>query len=481
MLEEERKRIDSLDEEIKKLLRERLELSRTIGAYKYANGIAVCDPKREEEILCRLCGGETETAAEYIKEVYSSILSASKKAQTPRYGLLTGHSKGSLSPFIHSCLGNDDYLVYQMPSDGLERFARSGILGFNVTMPYKVDVMRFLDVISDEAKEVGSVNTVKNVNGVLYGCNTDVFGLSDALDRAGMAIEGKKVCILGTGGTSKAAQYVCRMKNAPYVVVSRTDGVTYADKEKYRDADFLINCTPVGMGKGCADTPIDLDVFESLEGVFDVIYTPYVTKLVYCARKKGINAENGLYMLLSQAVKTHEFFFDVKVGKEKTEEIYSRLLSLRPAALVGMPGCGKTTLASLSGVPYADTDELIEKKTGRKCADIINEDGEKAFRSLETEVIRILSASPPDVVSLGGGALTDEESEFLVRSNFRTVWIKRGKEKLVREGRPLSVRIDELYEKRRRFYEISDYTLENDGSPAEGAEKLREIITEGKK
>ena len=477
MLEEERKKLDQLDGEIKKLLLERYEISRSIGVYKYANGIGIYDAKREEEIFAKLCGGLDGTREEYINEIYSSVLSASKKAQKPRYGLLTGHSKGSLSPFIHGILGNPDYLIYKVAPENLERFARSGINGFNVTMPYKTDVMRYLDVISDEARSVGSVNAVKNVKNVLYGCNTDVYGLADALDRAGMDISGKKVCILGSGGASKAAQYVCKTGNASFVVVSRTNGVTYADTEKYADSDFLINCTPVGMGKGCSDTPIDLDVFTRLKGVFDVIYTPYVTKLVYDARKKGINAENGLYMLLSQAVRTHEFFTDTVVGKEKTEEIYSRLLSLRPAALVGMPGCGKTTVASRCGLPYADTDELIERKTGRKCASIITEDGEKAFRKLETDVIYELSASAPSVVSLGGGTLTDEESEFLVKSNFRTVWIKRSLAKLASDCRPLSVNIEKLYEERKPLYESSDFVIDNDGSIEDAVKELEKALS----
>ena len=476
MLDEERKKINAIDGEIRKLLLERLESSKAIGAYKYSNGLPVADEKREAEILSSLCGGLTETEKGYIAEIYSGVFSASKKAQTPLYGLLTGHNKGSLSPFIHGLLGNENYRIYVTPEDKIRHFALSGIKGFNVTMPYKTEIMKYLDVISDEAKAVGSVNAVKNVNGVLYGCNTDVFGLFDALDRAGMDISGKKVCILGSGGASKAAQYVCKCKGASFVVVSRTRGVTYNDTEKYRDCDYLINCTPVGMGKGCTESPIDLDVFTRLAGVFDVIYTPYVTKLVYDARKRGINAENGLYMLMSQAVKTHEFFFDVTVGNEKRVEIYSRLLSRRPVALVGMPGCGKTTLASSLGIPFADTDEMIEKTVGRSCADIINTDGEETFRKYETDALRSVIEDGTPLVSLGGGTLTNEESEFLVRSNFRTVWVKRGTDKLASENRPLSTDIESLYEKRKKLYEQSDCTLDNNGDVREAAEKLNGLI-----
>ncbi|NCA92901.1 hypothetical protein EOM82_06615, partial [bacterium] len=361
-IEELRKKIDSLDKVIASALLQRLEAVEQIGAAKAEKGLAVRDASREEKIIQRLTENIGEPGTSYIKQIYDGIFAASRNLEHGNYGVLGGEKLNSKSPYIHKAFGNDNYKVFRVAAEDLQSFAaENGLDGYNITIPHKVGIMKYLDEITKEAEAIGAVNTVTVKNGKKIGHNTDVAGFCDALAFHNITVYGKKVCVLGSGGASKAVCFACEKENAKETVtVSRTGKIGYADTDAYADAEVLINCTPVGAGKGNADCPVDINIFKKLDAVYDLIYEPEMTRLVYEARQKGINAHNGLYMLIAQAAYSHALFGMPFPVRDVIDNLYREMTQKR-TVLIGMPGAGKTELGRLlaasSHLSRADTDE----------------------------------------------------------------------------------------------------------------------------
>ena len=166
------------------------------------------------------------------------------------YGLCGRTLRHSYSKIIHDYLGNNDYRLLSLEKDELyELFETKHFKALNVTIPYKQDALNLCDVVSDEAMSIGSVNTVVNKNGKLYGYNTDYFGFVYMLKRAGISLEGKKVVILGSGGTSLTSQAVCRGEGArEFVVVSR-HGKRYAHKLQSCNKAYALYCKTAEYSK----------------------------------------------------------------------------------------------------------------------------------------------------------------------------------------------------------------------------------------
>ncbi|MBQ3922180.1 MAG: hypothetical protein II707_02705, partial [Spirochaetales bacterium] len=272
------------------------------------------------------------------------------------YGLIGAKLGHSFSQVIHNMIGSYQYELREIASDDIDAFMKSkDFRGINVTIPYKQTVIPYLDCISDRAKKIGAVNTIVNRGGRLFGDNTDYIGLKSLIERNDILINGKKVLILGTGGTSKTAYTVVSDMGAASVCkVSRhaendeTDVkvITYDEAVRdYSDTQIIINTTPVGMFPKNENVPINIEDFPKLEGVVDVIYNPLVTRLVRNAKARKIKATNGLYMLVKQAVAASEIFFDTKYEDKLTESIFAKVTSMKQnIVLIGMPGCGKSTV-----------------------------------------------------------------------------------------------------------------------------------------
>ena len=408
------------------------------------------------------------------------------------YGLIGEKLGHSFSREIHEKLGRYPYELCEIPKDGLDAFLSArDFAGINVTIPYKTDVIPYLSETSDLAREVGAVNTIVNRNGKLYGDNTDVWGLIALIRRMRPDLSGMTVLILGTGGTSRAALAAAKALHAKNAVrVSRTgkDGaVTY--EEAYRDfsdAEFLINTTPVGMFPHAGTSPVDLTRFPRLCGVVDAIYNPLNTRLLLDARKRGIKAENGLYMLVAQAMKSAELFTGEPIGDEVTERIYAELLfEKRNIVLIGMPGSGKSTVGLLLsdklGRPFVDTDGEIVRRAGIPITEIFATRGEPAFRDLESEVIRDVSKTGGKVIATGGGAILREENLAELKSNGVSVFLDRPLcDLLPTSDRPLAnqtEKIKALYAVRRPLYEsAADLTVPVRKAPEEIALTIMEKL-----
>ena len=390
-------------------------------------------------------------------------------------GLLGEKLGHTYSPEIHSEFGDYTYNIYEKSADELDDFFACGEWdGLNITIPYKKTVMKYCTALSPVARVIGSVNTIVRLDdGTLYGDNTDAFGFELLLDMIKVPVCGSKALVLGSGGASLTAVYVLRKLRAKSVIViSRSGENNYENIRRHYDADLIINTTPVGMYPDMQASPIDLSKFDKLSGVVDIIYNPTRTNLIMQAEALGIPCIGGIRMLVGQAAKSAELFAGVHITRRMINDVASSITRRKMnLVLVGMPGSGKTRIArSLSdalGWELVDTDEMIIKKTGRSPSDIIMEDGEAAFRAIETEIIEESSQCVNAVISTGGGCVTRRENYMPLHRNSLVVWIKRDIAKLPTDGRPLSQTADlsHMYTRRRPNYEyFSDVVVNNDGT-----------------
>jgi shikimate dehydrogenase len=406
---------------------------------------------------------------------------------------LIGEKLGhSFSKEIHQKIGGYEYELIELAPDELEGFILSREFdGLNVTIPYKQTVMDYLDEISDLAREAGAVNTVVNKGGKLYGYNTDCGGMKMLIERMGIELSGKKAFIAGSGGTSRTAAAVCRSLGASEIVRASRSGRNGAKtyEEAYSlcsDAALLINTTPAGMYPDTDGMPFDISRFDHPEGLLDVIYNPLNTRLIQDARSKGIRAENGLYMLVGQAVLSSELFTGKKACEDVIEQIYQELLSeKRNIVLIGMPGCGKSTLGKMLaerlGKQMVETDEIISQEAGMSIKDIFAEHGEQHFRDLESEVIKRYSVKGGAVISTGGGAILRKENVEALRLNGVVVFIDRPLDQLkATDSRPLSndrSKLEKLYEERYEIYkDTADMIVKTGGTKTDSAEKIWEAL-----
>lgn len=382
------------------------------------------------------------------------------KKKTGLIGNPLGHS---YSPEIHALLGDYRYDLFPMEEDEVGPFLKRGDFdALNVTIPYKKTVLPFLDRISEEARRIGSVNTiVKQADGALWGYNTDYDGFSRMLARRGISLSGKKVVILGSGGASVTVRAVAGDMGAREItVISRSGEDNYANLEKHADAEILVNTTPVGMYPNNGVSPVSLDRFPKLEAVADLIYNPARTALILDAEDRGIPAVSGLSMLVFQAARASELFTGIPVDDARAEAVLSAVgKAKRNILLIGMPGSGKSTLGTLLaeklGRRFADLDAEIVKAAGRPIPAIFAEDGEAVFRDYETAALRELSKQSSLVVATGGGAVIREENRRLFRENSSVLLLRRPLSALAKDGRPLSVThtAEELWNARKKFYE----------------------------
>ena len=383
-----------------------------------------------------------------------------------KYGLIGEKLGHSFSKEIHERLGYD-YELKSIPSDELERFLQTrDFLGINVTMPYKSAVIPYLDVIDGPAKEIGAVNTIVNRDGKLYGYNTDFYGMRELLSHAEIAPTGKKVAILGSGGTSKTARALFQSLGAAQIItVSRSGELCYDEFYKqHRDTEIIVNTTPKGMFPDIFERPVDISGFDNLCGVIDAVYNPLDTTLVRDAKSRGIKAEAGLYMLVAQAVIASGLFLGTTSPSYTIDIVYEGLRAEKEnIVLIGMPSSGKSTvgrlLSQMTGCGFIDTDELIEVKIKMPIKDFILLHGEDEFRRIEHEVIKEISGLTGHVIATGGGVVLNEENIYALKYNGKIVFIDRPLDELVAtEDRPLSrdrVSLEKLYNVRYPIYKAN--------------------------
>lgn len=389
-----------------------------------------------------------------------------------RFALIGESLSHSYSPMIHSKFGDYKYELCEVEKENLRELLNSGLYdGFNVTIPYKEEIMKYCDEISNDSRRIGCVNTiVKNSAGGYDGYNTDYFGFRYLLENSEIDVAGRKCLILGSGGSSKTVKVVLEDLGANEILlVSRTGELNYENVTEESDAEIIINTTPVGMFPNNLKTLLNLDDFPKCRGVVDLIYNPNRTQFILDAMERGIPCVSGLGMLVAQAFKASEIFQKKDLNYEEIsvaiEEIRSSMLN---KILIGMPGAGKTFLGSkmaeASGREFVDIDVEIEAEEGMSVSEIFSLNGEAYFRKLETEKLRQACKGRGLVIATGGGVVKTEENFKIIRQNGTVIWVKRDLDKLQTEGRPLSIAtpVGQLYDERKDAYERwSDYFIDN--------------------
>ena len=368
----------------------------------------------------------------------------------PLYGLIGARLGHSYSKIIHEKIADYTYTLLPLPTEAEARafFEKREFAAVNVTIPYKQMVIPCCDEVDLHAKAIGAVNTVVNRGGKLYGYNTDYAGFAYLAKAHGVDFAGKTVLVLGTGGTHATVSAVCRDGGAKEILTaSRTgkDGaLTYEQAAARSDVQIVVNTTPCGMYPQTGECLLDIAALPQLQAVLDVVYNPFSTELVLRAKDRGLAAAGGFEMLVAQAVYAAEYFTGRALDCETLIPKISRELQkeLQNVVLIGMPGCGKSTvgavLAQKLGKTFVDADAEIERRTGKAIPDIFAQEGEEAFRRYEADVIADLTRQNRQVIACGGGVVKTPQNLHALRQNGPVLWVQRPIEKLATAGRPLS-------------------------------------------
>lgn len=404
-----------------------------------------------------------------------------------RYGLLGEHLGHSFSPRIHAMLCGYEYKLYEQEKENVPDFLNScGLDGMNVTIPYKKDVLPHCAWLSDAVRRIGSANTLVKHQDGWHAYNTDYFGFRRMVESMNVDPSGKKAVILGSGGAMLAVRTALEDMGAKeIVVVSRGGENNYDNLHLHADAEIVVNATPVGMYPKVGVAAASLDSFPNCKAAFDVVYNPARTAFIMQAEEKGIACRNGLYMLVAQAHRAAELFTGKDIAIERIEEILRVLESeTKNIVLVGMPGCGKSSvgraLSKLSGRALVDADEKLYETFGMSAGDMINNHGEEYFRQRETEVLAELGKQSGLIIATGGGCVTREENYKHLHQNGEIFWLRRSLEKLPTAGRPLSQRgsLESMFEKRAPMYaRFADVIIDNDsGTVSDSAKAILEAM-----
>ena len=374
-----------------------------------------------------------------------------------RYGLIGEKLGHSFSKDIHERIADYTFDLIPLSKEEFKTFMeKKEFTALNVTIPYKKDVIPYLDEMDEHAKAIGAVNTIVNRDGKLKGYNTDFTGFLYMVKKHNVHMEGKKVLIIGNGGASAAIQAVVQHESAGSMVivdvVPGNGAISYDEMfSSHLDAEIIINTSPIGMYPRIGNAPIDISMFHKCEAVLDVIYNPILTRLCFEAQEMDIKRVNGLEMLIAQAKQSVEFFLDKSIDDQIIDDIYQDMLRERcNIVLIGMPSAGKTTIGKMlenrMQKEFIDLDDIIIKKAGKSIPEIFEESGEAGFRAIETEAAIEVSKLNNKIIATGGGTIKHKVNMDYLRQNGITIFIDRDVDKLISSdpNRPLSKSSDAL-------------------------------------
>lgn len=423
-------------------------------------------------------------------------------------GLIGNPVEHTLSPVIHNGISekmgiSSVYVPFQVEGEGLDQAVKGAyelnILGMNVTVPHKNQVMESLVEIDDAAKQIGAVNTLvrSEAKHGYKGYNTDMMGLRRQIQEDGISLKNETVVILGAGGAAKAVVYMCLSEGAGKIyLLNRTlekakkiadhmnrlwkDSVKVipmllSDYGRIQETELIVfQATAVGLAPNDRQAVMeDSEFYRRIKTGVDLIYNPANTRFMQMVAEQGGKAYNSLKMLLYQGVTAYELWHDITVPREVVDEVYvdlkRRVYKKDNRVLIGFMGSGKTTfgkaLAEKLDMQFLDTDAYIEKQAGKSIADIFAEDGEEAFRKLETETLTYLRDNLENtVLATGGGMPLRECNARLLKETGRVFYltaapqviydrVKDSTDRPLLQGENPYGRICELMKERRSRYE----------------------------
>lgn len=404
--------------------------------------------------------------------------------------------KHSYSPLIHNFISkklNAPYVYEQVETppdelgDVVKKLKDEGYLGFNVTAPYKEKVIEYLDEVSQDARLFGAVNTVVNKSGKLIGYNTDALGFYEALCYRNINPEGKHILMLGAGGAARSVAIKLAAKCDTLTVINRTKerlselkrcvfdctGHSIETELSRKTYDIIINCTSLGMIE--EKSPLDdLSVIGENTFCVDLIYSPWRTKFLKESQNAGAKCQNGIYMLVFQAILAYRLFTGIDVPLSMADDIIKEVLSGRNIVLTGFMASGKTyigkALAEKLERPFFDTDFEVEKECKMSITEIFEKKGEEYFRGKEVQVTEKISQEKGAVIATGGGAVLNADNVQNLRKNGTIVNLEPEYDVIAKrlsrnnEKRPLTKgqNIDDIlerFEKRKPYYESCDLKI----------------------
>ena len=434
-------------------------------------------------------------------------------------GLIGNPVHHTLSPAIHNTLnditGTDMvYVPFEVKGEDVETAVKGAlaldILGMNVTVPHKSAVMPYLKEIDPVAERLGAVNTlVRTHDGTGFrGYNTDYSGISRSLREAGVDVLGKSVVILGAGGVARPAAFLSASEGAKEIfILNRTleraealcrDVNAYVGKDvavpmelsKYNELPddrkyICFQMTMVGMHPNPDSAVIeDTGFYKKVEIGFDAVYRPLNTKFLQLCKEAGAKCISGLKMLLYQGIDAYEMWNGIKVKESLCGRLYGKLLGElmdgKSIVLTGFMGSGKSSVAvrlcEILGYEMLDSDAEIEQMQSATINTIFREQGEGAFRDMETEFVKELSEDKRKriVLSVGGGLPIKPENRDYLKRIGTVVFLKARPETVYErvkgdKSRPLLksddvlAKIKELQEERRDVYKAAcDIEIDTD-------------------
>lgn len=259
------------------------------------------------------------------------------------YGLIGEKLGHSLSPQIHSLIlkklgKKGSYNLFEVEPENLISLVRDlrkiGVLGVNVTIPYKVEIIKYITDLSKEAEKIGAINTIHFKNEKIIGYNTDYYGFVESLVRADITSKNKVVVILGTGGASKAvlhhfidngAKEIIYVSRSLKIIEKDIKVISYEELNKFKKGDIIVNCTPCGMYPEVKSSPVGKDILSKFSTAVDLIYNPENTLFLTYAKELSLKTTNGLYMLVAQAIAAEEIWNETKISKKISEEVYREI------------------------------------------------------------------------------------------------------------------------------------------------------------
>lgn len=428
-----------------------------------------------------------------------------KKDTYALFGYPLNHT---MSPELHEELFKSynydaDYIAVEVPSNKLSEafsIAKARLKGINITIPYKKEIIQFVDIIENNARIIESVNTIHFTANKSYAYNTDIMGFEESLKKDNVTLKDKQTLILGYGGASHSIAFHCLSKGAKLTIAGRNQekanelikklntsyprnniNFSFLDNPP-TDCEIVINCTPVGMFPNESVSPIK-EISNKVEYIFDAIYNPPKTKLLKLA-KKNAKTRDGLFMLVMQAVKAQEIWTNKQIAESTyinvLRKLYGKLALKRlqnvnmkkSIFLCGYMGSGKTTigkkLSKILELPFIDADIFLENAENRKIADIFEQNGEAYFRNLETKYLKEMCKYSGAVIALGGGAVLKQENVNLIKNTGILIYLNTPFFQIVKNlsndsSRPLlfgdnkEEKMKKIYNERKKIYSsVSD-------------------------